>query len=300
MQPMLEPPPTTSKALRSKVLFALLAVYAIWGSTYLALRFALESFPPFLLGGTRYTLAGAGLYAFARRRGARAPTAVEWRGALLVGTLLFTLGNGLVAVATQLSIASGVAAIVVATTTLWAVLFAMFWGTRPTGGELAGLALGLVGVGLLQRGGAFHGSPGGMVAVVLAPVAWALGSIWGARMRLPAGHMGAATQMICGGGVMVLMSFLLDEHMKPVTLRALLALAYLMVFGSLVAFSAYRFLLQHTRPAVATSYAFVNPMVALLLGATLAAEPLTPHHMVACGLTVVAVLFVLRSRARGP
>lgn len=298
MEALLEPPPEAPKALRSKVLFALLAVYSIWGSTYLALRFALESFPPFLLGGTRYTLAGLGLYAFARRLGAQSPTAREWRGALFVGTLLFTLGNGLVAVATQLSIASGVAAIVVATTTLWAVLFSMFYGARPSGGELLGLVLGLAGVALLQRGGAFHGSPGGMFAVVLAPIAWALGSVWGARMQLPVGHIGAATQMICGGSVMVLLSFLLDEQMKPITLRAGLAFLYLMVFGSLVAFSAYRLLLQHTRPAVATSYAFVNPMVALLLGSTLASEPLTPHHLLACGLTVVAVLFVLRSRAR--
>jgi drug/metabolite transporter (DMT)-like permease len=213
----------------------------------------------------------------------------------LVGTLLFALGNGLVAVAQQ-SIASGVAAVVVATTSLWAVLFAAAWGTRPTRGELVGLALGLMAVILLQRGGAFAGSVAGLVAIVTAPLAWALGSIWSRRLPLPSGSMGAAVQMIGGGLAMLLISFVRSEQVGTVTPRAVAASLYLTVFGSLVAFSAYQLLLQRTRPAIATSYAFVNPVVALALGALIAAEPMSVSHVFACLLTVLAVLFVLRSR----
>jgi drug/metabolite transporter (DMT)-like permease len=259
------------------------------------LRFALESFPPFLLGGCRYTLAGLILLVYARSRGAPLPSAVEWRAALLVGSLLFALGNGLVGVAEQY-ITSGVAAIVVATTSLWAVLFARLWGVRASRAELMGLALGMSGVALLQRGGAFSASWVGLVAILVAPMAWALGSIWSARLPLPQGAMGSAAQMVGGGATMLLTSLVLGEETHEVTLRASLAAVYLVLFGSLVAFSAYQLLLRETRPAVATSYAYVNPVVALLLGALLASEPLGASHVVACMLTMLAVVFVLRSR----
>jgi drug/metabolite transporter (DMT)-like permease len=291
--------PERRRALRGRVLAALISVYLIWGSTYLALRFALESFPPFLLGGVRYGLAGVLLFAYARRRGLPTPTRVQWLSSALVGTLLFTLGNGLVGVAQQASIASGVAAVVVATTSLWAVLFAAGWGTRPTFAELLGLALGLCGVALLQRGGAFSGSVGGLFAILAAPMAWALGSVWSARLPLPQGAMSAAAQMVAGGAGMLLVGLVLGERVGTITTRAVAAFVYLMVFGSLIAFSAYQLLLRETRPAVATSYAYVNPVVALVLGALLASEPLGQSHLFACGLTGLAVLCVLRSRLRG-
>ena len=288
------------RALRGRVLFALLAVYIIWGSTYLALRFALESFPPFLMGGARYLLAGLLLFVYAERRGQRLPTLREWRSAALVGTLLFGLGNGLVGVAEQ-SIASSVAAIVVATTSLWAVLFATFWGARTTGRELLGIALGLLGVVLLQQGGAFAGSFTGLIAIVIAPIAWALGSMWSARLPLPRdGAMSAGAQMIAGGLVMLLVGAVFRERVGTIHPRAVIAFVYLMVFGSLIAFSAYQLLLRETRPAIATSYAYVNPVVALILGALLAAEPLGATQLLACGLTALAVLTVLRAKTNPP
>lgn len=283
---------------RGTVLFALLAVYLIWGSTYLALRFALQSFPPFLLGGVRYSLAGALLYGYARKRGAPPPAAASWRAAVVLGTLLFALGNGLVGVAQQASVASGVAAIVVATTSLWAVLFGALWGVRPTRYELLGVVLGLAGVLLLQRGGAFGGSMVGLIAIVIAPMAWALGSVASARLPLPRGAMGTSMQMIAGGAVMFIVGVCMGERVGAITASALGAFAYLTVFGSLVAFSAYQLLLHQTRPALATSYAYVNPVVALVLGALFAGEPLSPSQLIACALTGLAVVCVLRARAR--
>lgn len=280
---------------RVRIALALAAVYLIWGSTYLGLRFALESFPPFRLGGIRYTLAGLLAYALARRRGLPPPRALEWRSALLTGFLLFVLGNGLVAVA-QRWIDSGVTAVVLGTTSLWAVLFAALCGERPTRRELAGLLAGLAGVLVLQRGDVLGGSPLGIIAILLAPVGWALGSVLGTRLPLPSGMMASGLQMITGGSWMLAISLALGEEMKPLTARALASFAYLVVFGSFVAFSAFQFLLQRTRPALANSCTFVNPVVALVLGALLADEVLTPSHLLGSALTCLAVLAVLRPR----
>ena len=275
---------------------ALAAVYLVWGSTYLALRFALESFPPFSMGGARYTLAGAILYAVMRHRGAPPPTLGAWGRALLIGVLLFAVGNGFVAVAEH-TISSGVAAVVVATTSLWSVIFGALWGERPTKIELLGLILGLFGVALLQWGGAFEGSIVGLIAIVAAPIGWALGSVLSSRLAQPPGGMGASIQMITGGLSMALIGFARGESLGPVTPRACFAFAYLVVFGSFVAFSAYRFLLVSTRPAIATSYAYVNPLVALGLGHVFADEPLTITHLHASLVTIAGVLCVLRGRA---
>jgi drug/metabolite transporter (DMT)-like permease len=282
----------------SKIIFALLTVYLIWGSTYLALRFALESFPPFLLGGVRYLLAGLILYAYARRTGSPAPSAREWRSASVLGFLFFALGNGLVGVAQAHSISSGVAAIVVATTSLWAVIFSSFWGVRPRARELFGLLLGLLGIALLQREGSFAGSLPGFCAIVIAPMAWALGAVWSPHLPLPAGSMSSAAEMIAGGLAMLALGLLTGERTGVVTVQATLSFVYLTVFGSLVAFSAFGFLLRHTRPAVATSSAFVNPIVALVLGALLGGEQLTAPQLGACALCALAVLAVLRSRTQ--
>lgn len=288
--------PRTVATVNSKVVLALVTVYVVWGSTYLGLRFALESFPPFLLGGARYTLAGLLLYGWARQRGEPAPTRAEWSSASLLGVLFFVLGNGLVAVAEQ-SIDSGVAAVVVATTTLWSVLFAAFRGVRPRAAELLGVALGLAGIALLSRGGAFAGSVGGFVAITIAPMAWALGTVWSASLRLPAGMMASAIEMIAGGLQMALLGLFLGERVSgPPSSLALFSFVYLTLFGSLIAFSAFGYLLRHTRPSVATSCAFVNPIVALLLGSLLGDEQLSVHHWLACGLSVFAVLCVLRAR----
>ncbi|HEY6881600.1 MAG TPA: drug/metabolite exporter YedA [Polyangiales bacterium] len=285
----------SSDSERRWVALSLLSLYLIWGSTFLGMRFALASFPPFLLGGLRFGLAGGSLYAWQRWRGVSRPSARQWRHAVYIGALLFGIGNGFVAFA-QRTISSGVAAIVIATVSLWSVLFAMVWGGRPARGELIGLALGLGGVVLLQRGGALGGDPLRLLALLLAPIAWAFGSQWGARLDLPRGAMGSAIQMLGGGFVVLLMGVASGERMRPLTATTTLAFAYLVTFGSLIGFSAYQYLLAHTRPALATSYAFVNPAVALVLGAALAGEPLDAARLAACAITAIAVVFVLRAR----
>jgi drug/metabolite transporter (DMT)-like permease len=282
-------------SVRSKVTLALVAVYLIWGSTYLALRFALESFPPFLLGGARYTTAGLVMFVVARRQGIARPTRGEWARALLLGGLLFGIGNGLVSVAEH-TISSGVAAVVVATTAPWSVLFAAIWGARPTRMELLGLCLGLSGVALLHAGGAFAGSLLGFVAIVIAPIGWALGAVLSGRLRQPPGAMGAAVQMMAGGVLMLGIGLIADERVRAITLPACLAFLYLLAFGSFVAFASFRYLVLHARPALASSYAFVNPVVALLLGAWILDEALTVMHLYACLLTGAAVICVLRAR----
>lgn len=287
-----------TSASRGQVAIALASVYLVWGSTYLALRFALESFPPFSMGGARYTLAGVILYAVMRYRGAPAPSLGAWGRALVIGVLLFAVGNGFVAVAEH-TISSGVAAVVVATTSLWSVIFGALWGEHPTRIELLGLVLGLVGVALLQWGGAFEGSIVGLAAIVTAPIGWALGSVLSSRLSQPPGGMGGAIQMIAGGLSMGFIGLARGEQLGPLTLRAACAFSYLVVFGSFVAFSAYRFLLVNTRPAIATSYAYVNPLVALGLGHVFAGEPVTMMHLHASLVTIAGVLCVLRGRDVG-
>lgn len=251
---------------------ALLAVYVIWGSTYLGMHIALEGFPPFLMGGIRFLLAGGILYTVLRLRGAPRPSLLEWRSAAVTGVLLLAGGNGLVAVGQQW-VSSSVAAVIVATMPLWMALLGTFQGQRPSRGEWTGLLIGFAGVGLLNMGGELRAVNVAALVILLAPICWALGSVWSRSLSMPAGAMSTATQMLAGGVSMLTISLLRGEglaHAPP--LRSVVALGYLIVFGSIVAFSAYGFLLRNTRPAIATSYAYVNPVVAIALGVALGGE----------------------------
>lgn len=262
----------TDMRRRALIGAALLAVYVIWGSTYLAMHVALEGFPPFLMGAVRFLLAGSVLYVALRARGAPRPSAREWGGAGITGVLLLAGGNGLIAVGQQW-VSSSVAAVVVATMPLWVALLGTFQGQRPSRGEWVGLLIGFGGVGLLNVGGDLRAVNVAALVILLAPLAWALGSVWSRSLSLPAGPMSAATQMLAGGASMLAISALRGEaltHAPP--LRSVLAVAYLVVFGSIVAFSAYGFLLRATRPSIATSYAYVNPALAILLGIAVGGE----------------------------
>ena len=278
---------------------ALVAVYVIWGSTYLGMRIALESFAPFVLGATRFLVAGALLLVWVRLRGTPWPTAAEWRGAAISGVLMCTFGNGLVAVAQGAHVDSGVAATVVATMPMWMALAGALLGERPTRRELLGLLLGFAGVAILQGGGnlAAGGSLG--LVIVGAPVAWALGSVAARRCAMPKGSMGAAAQMLAGGAAMALIAALRGEPL-PANLdaRAVGSVAYLALVGSLLGFTAYGYLLRSTRPAVASSYAYVNPVVAMVLGAIVAGEALDAGRVVACAVIIAGVLVVMRRPRR--
>lgn len=284
---------------RLRLIASFFALYVIWGSTYLAIRFGVESWPPLMMAGVRFLIAGSLMYVWLRRHGAPAPTRAEWKGAALVGTLLLAGGNGGVTVAEQW-VASGVAALGVATVPLFTLVFAQLWGQRNTRREWLGIGLGLSGMLLLNMGGNLQASPVGAVLILLAAASWALGSVWGKRLSLPAGAMAPAAEMLAGGAVLMVASQLAGERMHTLpTATGWAVLAYLVVFGSLIAFSAYQYLLRHVRPAAATSYAYVNPVVAVLLGMLFAGEHIGAAEWMAMGVIVCAVVLIGLPK-RGP
>lgn len=236
------------------------------------------------MAGIRFLVVGIGLYLYLRIRGSPAPDRAQWAAGAVVGGLLLG-GNGAVVFAEQW-VASGVTALALATTPLWTVLFAGIWKRWPTRLEWAGLGLGLIGVAFLNLEGNLRASPPGAVALLIAAVCWGLGSAWSRHVPLPPGMMAGAVEMIAGGGLLLIMSLLTGERIETIpTLRSLGALAYLAIFGSLVGFSAYIYLLKKVRPALATSNAYVNPVIAVALGVWLAGE-----HISGIGILAMAVI----------
>jgi len=281
------------------VLLALFAVWVIWGSTYLAIKLALVSLPPFLMAGTRSLTAGAILYAWLRLRGAATPSAREWRNAGAIGVLMLTLANGAVVWA-QGSIPSSLAALGVATTPLWVTLATGFLEGWPRAVEWLGLAIGFAGVLLLNGDGTLRTTPLAAAALLLAQLSWAAGAILNRRLRLPDGPMASAAQMLVGGTVLLLVSFAAGESVpRAPAWSALAALGYLIVFGSIVAFSSFNFLIRNVAPALATSNAYVNPVVAVLLGVGFAGERLGATTVVAMAVILTGVAIVLVAHGRG-
>jgi drug/metabolite transporter (DMT)-like permease len=290
-------------ATGTRVALAMAAVYLIWGSTYLAIRYALEGgFPPFLLGGIRFLIAGGLMYAVLRWRGVAAPTRAQWRNAAVMGVLLLLLGNGMVNMAEQ-TVSSGMAAVAVASAPLWMGIFSAMRGQKPTRMEWVGLAIGFLGVLWLNLDSSLSASMVGLVALLVASLSWSFGSIWSRGRDLPSPFMASAAQMLCGGAAMCIVGATLGERFDGMpTTQGLAAFAYLIVFGSIIGFSAYIWLLHHVRPALAGSYAYVNPAIAVALGAWLAGERFGSHELLAMGVIlmgVVAITFARTAKA-GP
>ncbi|MFL5575963.1 MAG: EamA family transporter [Gemmatimonadaceae bacterium] len=305
-------------APRSQVLAAFAAVYVIWGSTYLAIRFAIETLPPLLMAGARFTVAGALLYAWTRRPGATErpprPTATEWGWGALVGGLLLLGGNGAVVWAEK-SVPSGVVALLVAAVPVWMVLldWARPGGRRPGPLVIAGLLTGFAGLVALVGLGSFSGglsggagavSIGGALVALFGSLTWAIGSIISRGAGLPRSpFLATAIEMLCGGVLLLVAGLVAGEggglalaHVAP---RSALAWMYLVVFGSLVGFTAYVWLLGHVSAARASTYAYVNPVVAVLLGWALAGEPITARTLVSAAVIVGAVALITIGRDRG-
>jgi drug/metabolite transporter (DMT)-like permease len=284
-----------------QVILALLAIYIIWGSTYLAIRMAvLGGFAPFALGATRFLIAGVAMYAFLRLRGAPNPTRREWLSAGAVGVLLLVGGNGMVIIAEQW-VASGIAALAIGAVPIWAVLFAGLWGRWPVKFEWVGLLLGFAGVVLLNLEGDMQANPLGAAALIFASVSWAFGSVWSKHLRMPSGMMSSAAQMLVAGAVMTVLSLGLGEYQQMTALPTtdgLIAAAYLIVFGSIIGFSAYVYLLKHVRPSLATSYAYVNPVVAVGLGVWLGSEQISAFGLVAMGVILAGVAIVMVAKGK--
>ena len=297
-------------APRSRVLAALLALYLVWGSTYLANRIGLESIPPLFMAGTRFLVAGSILYGGLRLTGAPKPTRAQWRGAAITSVFLLVLGNGLLVVGQQW-VSSGVCAVIVSTMPLWVAIFSALAALRPSRSkqdkrkaavspfEWLGLLLGFGGALLLHAGGGLSLQRAGSAVVLLAPICWALGALLSRAVPLPEGSLGPAAQMLLAGPLMLVSSPLLGERLAAIpSARSLVALAYLVVFGSILGFSAFAYLLRATRPAVATSYAYVNPLVAIALGASLGGEPAGPRTWLSALVVVAGVILLHASRAR--
>jgi drug/metabolite transporter (DMT)-like permease len=272
---------------------AFFALYVIWGSTYLVIRIGVEYWPPLLLAGIRFVIAGTLMYAFLRWRGAPAPTWAQWKAAGIIGVLLLACGNGAVSVAEHTGVASGVAALAVATVPLFTLLCGYFWGARNTRLEWAGIVLGLIGIGMLNLGSNLQSSPLGAALLIFAAAAWAFGSVWSKHLPLPQGAMASAVEMLVGGVVLLIASAVSGEHLEKMPpIEGWAALAYLTVFGSIIAFNAYMYLLKHVRPAAATSYAYVNPAVAVLLGIVFVGETIGIEEALAMAVIISAVVLI--------
>jgi len=287
--------PASARALddpRLMIPLALLALYVIWGSTYLGIRYALESYPPFLLAGVRFLGAGIALFAFLRWRGTALPTPRQWRNAAVTGVLLLGFGNGLVCFAEE-TVSSGIAAVAVASMPLFAAVFSGMYGAWPSRRETVGLLVGFAGVIVLNLGSGLAGSRLGALALIVAAMSWAFGSAWSKRQDMPAGPMNTAAQMLCASVALLLVGFGSGEQLPAhPTLRATAAVVYLALFGSIIAFSAYLYVLKHARPALATSYAYVNPPVAVLFGVLLAGEHVGPFDLAGMAIILLGVCVI--------
>ncbi|WP_424951772.1 drug/metabolite exporter YedA [Deinococcus sp.] len=279
------PPVRSAPALPPLVVLSLVTVYLIWGSTYFGIKVAIQSLPPLGMLGLRFTLAGALLYSVLRLRGVPAPTRRQWGWSAVVGVLLLGGGTGFVTLAERQA-GSSVAALLIAVSPLFASLFGRLWGERTRGREWLGIGVGLCGIVLLNLG-ELRATPLSAALLILAPLCWTFGSQWSRRMDLPSGLMGAAAEMLTGGLALAVVSVLTREHWRAPSPQSLWALLYLIVAGSLLAYSAYMYLVAHARPALATSYAYVNPLVAVLLGVGFGGE-----HLSVLGWTALVVILL--------
>jgi drug/metabolite transporter (DMT)-like permease len=293
----------------ARLVLAFMTVYIVWGSTYLAIRVAIETLPPLTMAGIRFVIAGSLLYAIRRPQRAAPLTRRNWLTAGTVGVLMLLGGNGLVCWAEQ-SVASGLAALLVGAVPIWMVVldWLIYGGPRPTRTIVAGLVLGLSGIYLLIGPEHLGGQPvslSGTAALLVACAAWSLGSLYSRHGDLPASTWTAtALEMLIGGAALLLVGALLGEPVRidlhAVSWRSLAALIYLIIFGSILALTAYKWLLQVSPPTRVATYAYVNPVIAILLGTVLAHEPLSPRVLAAVAVILSAVIVITRYAAASP
>jgi drug/metabolite transporter (DMT)-like permease len=299
------PPISPPRASRAKIVVAFALVYTVWGSTYLAIHIAIETLPALLMSGTRFILAGLLLYAFARRRGTPRErlTFVHWRSALIIGGCLLLGGNGGVAWGEQY-LPTGFVALIVATVPLWMALFAPAFGGRWINWTAAaGIALGLAGIVLLVRPGGAGAGQWQTLVVLGSPLLWAIGSLYARKAPAPAQPLTAiAMEMVAGGCLLALAGIATGElghvHLANVSFASVASFVYLIVVGSMVGYVAYIWLLHHVSPTAASTYAFVNPVVAVALGALILGEPITLLTGVAATLIIGAVTLLLVGQSR--
>jgi drug/metabolite transporter (DMT)-like permease len=302
-----------STVSRSRIIAAFAAVYLIWGSTYLGIRFAIETIPPFLMGGVRFMIAGAVLYLWVRLRESERPQPIHWRNAAIVGAGLILGGNGAVVWAEQV-VPSGITALLVAILPLWIVLIEWLGPghKRPSIGVAVGLIVGIIGVVVLIGPAAFQpsstggfGMLSGAIALNIGSLCWAFGSIYSRHAKFPkSALLATAMEMLTGGAMLLLLGLIVGEHknfdLANVSARSLAGFAYLTAVGSLVAFTAYIWLLQHQPPSRISTYAYVNAVVAVFLGWAIAGEPLSLRTVIAAAIIIGAVALITTARSSSP
>ena len=297
-----------SRASFVRLALAFAAVYLIWGSTYLAIRYAIETLPPFVMAGVRFVLAGSILYGWARAHGAGRPAAKQWRAAVISGGFLLLGGNGAVVWAEQ-KVPSGLTALLIATEPLWIVL--LDWlrpgGVRPGTRTTLGLIIGFIGMLLLIGPTEIIGGtpidPAGAGVLLIGALSWAIGSLYSVRARVSSSPLiGSGMQMLAGGILLLLAASVAGEWRRftpgGASLQSLASVAYLIVFGSLVGFTSYTWLLRMASPTQVSTYAYVNPLVAVFLGWFIAGEPVTTRTLAAAAVIVGAVIIITTSRKR--
>jgi drug/metabolite transporter (DMT)-like permease len=297
------PEPNHPPPARALVLAAFAILYIVWGSTYLAMRVAVDTLPPFLMAGSRFLVAGGALFALLRLRGAPQPTRAHWRSAAVSGFLLLASGNGLVAWAEQ-TVPSGLTALLVGLVPVWFAL--VDWlrpgGTRPQVRTLAGILVGFAGITLLvsPHGGSTPDAPlnvWGVLALLVAGISWAGGSLYSKyHSKVESPWLNASLQMLSGGAALIGLAWLTGEFHRVnwphISAQSVSALAYLIVFGSWIGFSAYVWLLKVSKPSHVATYAYVNPVIALFLGSLLLREPLTPRVLLAAAIILAGVIII--------
>ena len=278
-------------------LVALFSLYIIWGSTYFVIHYVVAEIPPFMAGAIRFLIAGSVLFLFLKARGATSPTSQEWVSSLKVGALLMGGGMGMVMMSQSMGVASSLTAIFPAATPLLVSIFSGLWGQWPRKNEWIGLLVGFAGVIVLSLEGSLRSNPIATLILACAPVCWSFGTAWSRHLKLPKGLMASATEMFMGGLVLLLMSVVAGERLDHVPhWSAIAALAYLIVLGSLIAYSSFVYLIANVRPALATSYAYVNPVIAVLLGIGLGGEKLTIFALIALPIILLGVALVTTAK----
>ncbi len=296
-------PTTAATAWSPLVIVCLGATWFIWGTMFLAIKWALASFPPFYQIGTQFMAAGALLAIVARARGADWPARMEWAGGALLGCLMLGAGYGLTALA-ETSVSSGLVVAFTAIVPAMVVLGELPYGVRPAWRQLIGVIIGLCGIVMMTQGQGFSASLTGLLSISGACVGWVLGSVWsvhglpgGARLRVAPGFMGHASQMLMGGAMLLIASWLLGEKPSwPPQPIAVASWAYVAFAGSLISYTAYMLLLERTSPSIAVSYTYVNPVVALVLGVTLGGELVTRFEWLSVGIVLSGVVLLMWRR----
>jgi drug/metabolite transporter (DMT)-like permease len=293
--------PTRTAPARWLILAAFAAIYIVWGSSYLGIHFALETMPPFFMAGLRFVLAGGLLIGWALLRGSPFPNLKQWRSAVIVGFMLFVLNNSLIVFAEKQGVPTGVVALLIATTPIWIVIINALRGQKPTRGVMGGIVLGFVGIALLigpakLASGANFDLPWAF-GVMAAALFWALGSMYARSAPLPASSpLSTGMQLFTGGLMQLILSAVTGEigtvNIAEFSAKSWFAVIYLVIFASIIAFTAFVWLMRVCPPERVSTYAYVNPVIAVFLGWALAGETLTPLTLLAAAIIVASVVMI--------